>query len=116
VDRRIPPTRSESAKIQGFHPKNTGFTLFIYSPYLINLLAAKSFGPRGKNKSRRNSIYRDLKRNLRETSQQGKESRENSFTEGGALGSETGHNGQMADEKSRRHDCLSQSTRSIGDF
>jgi hypothetical protein len=95
---RIPPTRPKSTKIHGFHPKNTGFTLFIYSLYLIRLLAPDFFGPLG------------------ETGRQEKESKEKNITEGEALGSKTGHNRQMADEKSGRYDCLPESTRSTDDF
>jgi hypothetical protein len=56
------------------------------------------------------------KKTVGETNRQEIESRGSSFPEGGALGSKTGDNGPMDDEKSRRHDCLPKSTRSIGDF
>jgi hypothetical protein len=66
--------------------------------------------------SGRNPGYGNIKRHVGETNRQEIVSIGSSFPEGGALGSKTGDNGQMADEKSRRHDCLPKSTRSIGDF
>jgi hypothetical protein len=65
---------------------------------------------------RKGFFQHPAKKKSRAISRQAKELRENSFTEGGALGSKTGDNGQMADEKSRGHDCLPQSTRATGDF
>jgi hypothetical protein len=61
-------------------------------------------------------IMKNIRRHVRETCRHEIESRESPFTEGEALGSKTGDNGPMDDEKSRRHDCLPKSTRSIGDF
>jgi hypothetical protein len=46
------------------------------------------------------------KNTVGETNRQEIESIGSSFPEGGALGSKTSDDGQMADEKSRRHDCL----------
>jgi hypothetical protein len=83
---------------------------------LNRILSVDPFGTPGKNGTSRNPHYENIKRHLGETTRQETESRESSFTEGGALGSKTGDNGPMDNEKSGRHDRLPQSTRSIGDF